>query len=112
MNTNDLGYKLATLCDAQSSWSQSTFGLDTERGPVGALKHLEKEAVEAQKSPDDITEYADCFLLTIDAARRAGFSIESLVDAATKKQEVNRRRKWPEPQADVPVEHVKEGSTK
>src|SRR5688500_7375797 len=54
----------------QAEWSQATFGSDDERGPIGALKHLAKEAVEAQAAPDDEEEYADCLLLILDAARR------------------------------------------
>ena len=33
----------------QGEWSQKTFGLDSERGPLGPLKHLEKEAREGQE---------------------------------------------------------------
>ena len=36
--------------DQQAEWSRATFGSDTERGPLGPLKHLEKEAKEAQEN--------------------------------------------------------------
>ena len=57
--------------DALAEWSQATFGTDAERGAIGPLKHLEKEAREAQEALDPI-EIADCLLLVFDAARRSG----------------------------------------
>lgn len=96
-------HKLAT---EQAEWSQATFGLDKERGPLGALKHLEKEAKEAQENPTDASEYADCFLLILDAARRAGFSPLELISHAQQKLEINKARKWSVPQKDMPVEHL------
>ena len=83
--------------------------MDSERGPIGTLKHLAKEAKEAQDNPTDITEYADCLFLTIDAARRAGFSWRQLLQAAFNKLEVNKLRTWPKPVAsDEPIEHVRD----
>ena len=102
---------LLRLAGDQSEWSQKTFGTDQECGPLGALLHLEKEAREAQESPDDPSEYADCLLLIIDAARRAGISVTQLVQHAQAKLEVCRQRKWPKPEhPDQPVEHIREES--
>jgi len=92
----------------QSIWSQETFGLDTERGPIGALKHLAKEAVEAQMVPTDLEEYVDCLFLVFDATRRAGYSFDDLLQGAFEKLEKNKRRVWPKPgPGDEPVEHVR-----
>lgn len=88
----DTGEALAELASNQAEWSQKTFGKDIERGPIGPLKHLEKEAREAQNNPTDITEYADCFLLILDAARRAGIKPLELIRAAQAKMEVNKKR--------------------
>jgi hypothetical protein len=97
------------FCKQHAKWSQETFGLDSERGPIGALKHLAKEAQEAQNDPTDIIEYADCLFLTIDAARRAGFSWRQLLDAAFQKLAINKTRTWPKPtKSDEPIEHVRE----
>ncbi len=102
--------RLRELWVSQSEWSQKTFGTDQERGPIGALKHLEREAKEAWENPSDIVEYADCLLLILDASRRAGFALEALVDAACAKHEVNKGRTWPAPaEGDEPTEHVREG---
>jgi len=103
-----VGIKLSDLAHDQAEWSQKTFGRDDERGPVGALRHLAREAAEAEDSLDDPLEYADCLLLTIDAARRAGFGIEQLLTAAQEKMEINKKRKWPKPVDDNPVEHIRD----
>lgn len=92
----------------QAQWSRATFGPDDKRGPAGPLKHLIKEAKEALADPTDIVEYADCLLLILDATRRAGFTLTRLLDAAAVKQAENRRRSWPAPTDDEPVEHVRE----
>ena len=107
-----LGAKFLLLAGNQSTWSQKTFGTDAERGPLGALKHLEKEARECQQAvgTEEIRlELADCFLLLIDAGRRAGFSPMDLVEAALEKQRVNiQDRTWSAPIDGEPVEHVRE----
>ena len=107
---------LNDLCDSQSEWSQKTFGSDSERGPIGALKHLEMEAKEAYEaysiaSGNYHEELADCFLLLIDACRRSGLSIQGLVSTARAKHEINKKRKWQKPTDDNPVEHVKAGES-
>lgn len=92
-------------------WSQQTFGTDQQRGPLGALKHLEKEAVEAQEAcqgrGDLQEELADCFLLILDASRRAGMQPPQLIEAARQKMEINKTRHWPAPVDDTPTEHVR-----
>jgi hypothetical protein len=103
------GERLLRLAANAAEWSQQTFGPDNVRGPLGPLKHLEKEAREAQKEPTDLTEYADCLLLILDASRRAGFSVDQVIDAAFVKLEVNKARTWPKPVDDMPVEHVRDG---
>lgn len=104
------GFYFKKLVVDQAEWSQATFGADTERGPMGALKHLEKEARECQDAvgtPELLEEMADCLLLLIDASRRARFSPTQLVEAALEKLEKNKRRTWPKPTSDEPVEHVR-----
>lgn len=103
-----LADRLLDLWNSQSEWSQATFGTDQQRGPIGGLRHLAKEANEAAEDPTNIVEYADCFLLILDASRRAGFSLGDLLDAAEAKHQVNKLRIWPKPAADdQPTEHIK-----
>lgn len=98
---------IRALAIEHSDWSQRTFGTDDQRGPAGPLAHLAKEAEEARANPSDVSEYADCLLLVIDAARRAGFDIDALLSAASDKLQINRARKWGPPNADGSVEHVR-----
>ena len=107
----DFADKVTDLCKAQAKWSQATFGADSERGPIGALRHLQKEAQEAMDvlgsgQTGYAEEMADCLLLVIDAARRGGVGITQLIEAATEKQKVNEAREWPKPVDDTPVEHI------
>ncbi|WP_213311591.1 dATP/dGTP pyrophosphohydrolase domain-containing protein, partial [Citrobacter freundii] len=77
-----------------AAWSQATFG---DVGPVGPLKHLSKEALEAAAEPDDLSEWADMQFLLWDAQRRAGISDEQITQAMIKKLAINKVRQWPEP---------------
>ncbi len=91
----DFADKFSDLVRDQSEWSQATFGSDSERGPMGALKHLEKEARECQEAvgtPELREELADCLLLLLDASRRAGIKPMQLVEAAQAKMVKNKQR--------------------
>ena len=95
--------KFSDLVADQSKWSQATFGSDSERGPMGPLKHLEKEARECQEAvgtPELREELAKCLLLLLDASRRAGIKPTQLVEAAQAKMVKNKQRTWPSPQAE------------
>jgi len=87
--------QLSALYSDHAAWSQVTFGTDTERGPLGPLKHLEKEAREAQQEPFNAYEHADCLLLVLDASRRSGLTLQALIHAAEQKLVVNKQREWP-----------------
>jgi len=91
----------------QAAWSHEVFGLPSVRGPLGPLKHLAKEAVEAQSKPDDLEEYSDCLFLVFDACRRAGFTWPELLEACWVKLAKNKAREWPAASVDEPVEHVR-----
>lgn len=101
-----LGMALHQLCTIHSEWSRETFGSDADRGPIGPLKHLEREAKEAYENPTDRSEYADCLLLLLDASRRAGLSPLELILEAQRKMVINKARIWSKPIDNQPVEHV------
>lgn len=123
----EVGYELTYLYYDHAEWSQETFGSDEERGPLGALKHLEREASEAQfaykefarSAADEDTvaaneakrvfheELADCLLLLLDASRRAGLGLIELIEEGQKKMEINKTRHWSKPEGDEPAEHVR-----
>lgn len=87
-----------------AAWSLATFG---DVGPVGPLKHLSKEALEAAAEPDDLSEWADMQFLLWDAQRRAGISDEQITLAMVEKLAVNKQREWPEPKDGEPRLHIK-----
>lgn len=118
-NAIDLYDKLTDLVREQAEWSQKVFGPDNVRGPIGPLKHLEKEAKEAYEAAEriqglgipvtlDVAEWkakalaeydkelADIFLLFLDAIRRSDIKFRTIVDEAYKKLQVNKSREWPE----------------
>lgn len=88
-----------------AEWSQSTFG---DVGPVGPLKHLSTEALEAAAEPGDLSEWADMQFLLLDAQRRAGITDEQITKAMIEKLAVNKTRIWPEPKDGEPRLHIKE----
>lgn len=87
-----------------AEWSQATFG---DVGPVGPLKHLSKEALEAAAEPGDLSEWADMQFLLWDAQRRAGISDGEITAAMEEKLKVNIARQWPEPKDGEPRLHIK-----
>ncbi|EJQ9444150.1 DUF550 domain-containing protein [Salmonella enterica] len=88
-----------------AEWSDSTFG---NVGPVGPLKHLSKEALEAAAEPGDLSEWADMQFLLWDAQRRSGISDGEITAAMEEKLKVNMARQWPEPKDGEPRLHIKE----
>ncbi|HGS6024626.1 dATP/dGTP pyrophosphohydrolase domain-containing protein [Klebsiella pneumoniae] len=90
---------------AHAEWSQATFG---NVGPVGPLKHLSKEALEAAAEPGDLSEWADIQFLLWDAQRRAGITDEQITQAMIEKLAVNKQRSWPEPKDGEARLHIKE----
>lgn len=88
-----------------AEWSQATFG---NVGPVGPLKHLSKEALEAAEQPGDLSEWADMQFLLWDAQRRAGITDEQITQAMIDKLAVNKQRSWPEPKDGEPRLHINE----
>ena len=90
-----------------AAWSLATFG---DVGPVGPLKHLSEEALEAAAEPSDLSEWADMQFLLWDAQRRAGISDEQITQAMIEKLAINKVRQWPEPKDGEPRLHIKEQS--
>lgn len=89
-----------------AKWAADTFG---DTGPVGPLKHLSREALEAAEAPGDLSEWADMQFLLWDAQRKAGVSDEQITEAMVAKLEVNKARQWPEPKDGEPRFHIKDG---
>ena len=87
-------------------WSTQTFA--DERLP-DVLAHLLHEVREELiPDPYEIDEYADVYLLLLDALAHAGFEYCALILAAQTKLEINKKRKWGKPNAQGFVEHLRE----
>jgi len=98
-----------------AEWSAETFGPRERRGPIGPLKHLEKESREAYSETDPEKrkeEIADCLFLVFDAAQRAGMSYSELTRVAMAKLAKNKTRTWPAwhgTEPDTAIEHDRTG---
>ena len=110
LDTVRMGIKLLYLVRTHKEWSDKTFGLPSERGPIGPLKHLAKEVNECLANPADLMEYADCLLLILDASHRQGLSAEQLIDLAIEKVHINEKRQWNVGDVNSPAEHVRNDS--
>lgn len=89
-----------------AEFSNGTFGTPEERGCLGPLHHLQEEVKELIDNPNDEAEWADCFLLLLDAARRKGHSVDDLVKFANAKLEINKARSWKQNENGV-FKHIK-----
>jgi NTP pyrophosphatase (non-canonical NTP hydrolase) len=95
-------------------WSHQTFGTPEERGPLGPLRHLQKEVVEVEKaitednSAATVEEIGDCIFLISDLLDVLGVPFTVFVNELERKLEVNQNRKWGPKSKDSPVEHVRD----
>lgn len=89
-----------------SKFSDTTFGVD--RPYTAPLNHLKKEVDEVIQS-GDIMEYADCMLLLLDSFNKKYRELHTdvLFQACMKKIEINKSRKWAEPDENGVVEHIR-----
>lgn len=100
---------------SQQVWSYETFGPPEHRGPVGPLKHLAKEAMEAYKESDRVKrrkEIADTLFLSWDAAHRDGMTMGELAGIALAKLQENKERVWPDWRTADPNEAVEHDRSK
>ena len=91
------------LQDKIGGFTDETFGESTV---ASKMAHLREELDEVVAAPDDRMEWADCMILLLDAARRAGLSMDDLHQAIEDKMEINLKREWGEPDEDGVVRHV------
>lgn len=96
----------AAHIEGQRAFSLKTFGPGART--KGVLNHIREELDEIEKTPDDITEWADVIILALDGAWRAGFEPQQIIDAVIAKQRMNEGRVWPNWQdfpEDQPINH-------
>lgn len=112
-------------------WSDETFGMYRTGLPIA--HHLKKETDEVidaistlhqgiytngtredgiKKLSDAhkrvLFELTDCLTLVMDIAAHEGITMEQLIDASFTKLEINKKRKWGEPDENGVVEHIHE----
>ncbi|KKN27333.1 hypothetical protein LCGC14_0865580, partial [marine sediment metagenome] len=90
--------------EEQGEWANVTF---EGQNVHGKLAHLKKEIGELQDDPADLMEYADCFMLLLDAARKVNITADQILEAAWRKLEINKNREWEKPNNDGSVEHIR-----
>ena len=106
---------LQNIMDEISIWSDSVFG-EHQRNPA-IVYHLRKEINEliecfesgivTQKERDKLLmEFADCMMLLTDSASHAFFTATDLISAMKKKLEINKKRKWGNPDENGVISHI------
>jgi len=78
-----------------TAFADKTFGGAGD--PVPPLHHLRQEVDELIAAPFDALEYADAFILLIQAARRAKLTMPQLLSAAKRKHLINTKRQITRP---------------
>ena len=64
---------------------------------------------ELDKKNEEVhLEFADCFILLLDAARKEGFSAKDILTAIVEKMEINKARKWGKPDVNGVMEHIRD----
>lgn len=108
-----VGRRWLTLFNDLRDWQETTFGTARERGPLGPLRHLQKELeteiiplAEAGR-PVPLGELVDVLVLLVDATWRSGYDANDLLRAAEEKLPVLRGRFYrkPPPGSDEVSEH-------
>lgn len=117
--------RLNDFIQKYSEWSDRTFGSD--RKPQAPLHHLKEEVAEAIEALDRydemkaqglcvskqamnvMFEFADIFILALDAPRKYGLDMDKILDLAEVKLFINERhRTWGKPDENGVIKHVEE----
>lgn len=96
IDMNDLQHDL-------KKWTEKQF---PSRNMESITNHLKSEIGELLENPTDIIEFADCFMLLVDAASYQGIHMSDIWRAMGEKLEINKKRKWGEPNEQGFVEHI------
>lgn len=86
-------------------WADATF---PREGVAQKLEHLSEELAELRADPCDLEEWADCFSLLFDAARKHKLSPTQITLAIQDKFEKNKLRKWDDGGINGVYHHLKE----
>jgi len=103
---------LNELKDKAIHFSDTTFGKGRKASaPAYHLVEEVEELLDALKDNEDVdTEFADCFLLLIDAFRMHygdDVNMQKLIDISSHKLDICYTREWGEPDKNGVVKHIK-----
>ena len=114
--------ELQNLMNEISKWSDKTFdnGEFNRSRSLPISFHLQKEAIEltdAIKTCQKIDcfdtrvavheEFADVFMLMLDAATHFGINADELLTITYNKLDKNKKRQWGKPDKNCVVEHIR-----
>jgi hypothetical protein len=94
--------RTSTLQKVIGTWAEKIFPQSTYRS---ICEHLRREVQELRSAPSPNEEAADCLLLLLHLAHKNKFD---LIAETLKKHEINKQRKWGEPDEQGVVEHIKQ----
>ena len=90
--------EIQKFMDKNREWTDKTF---PGQSVINVLDHLRAEANELQDAitngepPENILfEYADVYLLLLNSISKQGLALRDVHNAAIKKMDINRSRKW------------------
>lgn len=90
--------EIQKFMDKNREWTDKTF---PGQSVINVLDHLRAEATEIQEAitnnehPENILfEYADVYLLLLNSISKQGLALRDVHNAAIKKMDINRSRKW------------------
>ena len=90
-----------------NAWQDTVFGHNKETQGRGAIEHMKSEAEEIIKDPKDLSEYADCLLLLLNALHCNGYNMDNLYQACKDKLKINKARTWGKRNKHGYIEHIK-----
>lgn len=89
-----------SLVEEINDWASATFPKQTSLSKIFHLQDEAKElemAIKANDSENIKEEFADVFILLVNAAHVQGLSFDDLIESAREKLEVNKKRQWNNP---------------
>lgn len=120
--------KIQKLQDEIKAWSDETFG--KYRTSLSIAHHLKKEVAELIEALEKYyrgtysntdggmeelekkiynvkMEFADCFILLLDAASHFPITTDMLFEASEEKLEIVKAREWAKPDENGVIEHIR-----
>lgn len=101
------------MFDEITKWQRETFPQATKFSKIAHLEQELEELVMALHSEHETetgkqSEFADCFMLLFGAAAAHGMTYDDICCAIAQKMEINKSRKWGQPDKNGVVNHIRE----